>query len=300
MATGTLLLLLCGGGLIGFLLAVLGAGGAILLLPMLVGLVKLPTDPAISLSLLIVMLLAIGNAIPYLRSGQFAPRPALLLGLPALFGSWWGARLAKAGVVSDTGQLVIFISAAVVAAVLMLRKGNADGSTAQSLPLQTALRQQPSPLLLPLQGLCVGLLTGTAGVGGGFAIVPALVLFAGLPMRRATGTSLVLIALSSTVALIALDDWPLQQLPLIVPILGGGLLGALLGQRLAPHFSDKVLRRGFAALLLGSALFTAAETWTRSRASTPAPTAHHPSPEKRHGRASQPSTLRGLHLEPHV
>lgn len=263
MATSTLLVLLAGGSLIGFLLAVLGAGGAILLLPLLVGVLDLPTDPAISLSLLVVMLLAVGNAIPYLRRGQFAPRPALLLGLPAVLGSWWGARLAKAGIVDDAAQLAIFVAAAVVASVLMLRHGNDNASPAQRLPLINALKPKRPGWLLPLQGLLVGLLTGTAGVGGGFAIVPALVLLAGLPMQLATGTSLVLIALSSPVALIVLDDWPLQQLPLILPILGGGLVGALIGQRLAPHLGERQLRRGFAALLLGSALFTAIRTVQR-------------------------------------
>ena len=296
MATGTLILLLSGGSLIGFLLAVLGAGGAILLLPMLVGLVRLPTDTAISLSLLIVMLLAIGNAIPYLRRGQFAPRPALQLGLPALLGSWWGARLAKEGLVSDTGQLVIFMGAAVAAAVLMLRQGRTNPASAEPWPLLSALKPRRSPLLLPLQGLLVGLLTGTAGVGGGFAIVPALVLLANLPMQRATGTSLVLIALSSPVALIALQDLPVQQLPLILPILGGGLLGAVIGQRLAPHLSDRLLRNGFAALLLGSALFTAGETLERSRPSghnSNRPQTHViPHPLERHGLPSHHRTLR--------
>ena len=272
MATSTLLVLLVGGGLIGFLLAVLGAGGAILLLPLLVGVLDLPTDPAISLSLLVVMLLAIGNAIPYLRRGQVAPRPALLLGLPAVLGSWWGARLAKAGLVNDTAQLLIFISAALVASVLMLRHSNNKLPSAQRLPLINALKPKRAGWVLPLQGVLVGLLTGTAGVGGGFAIVPALVLLAGLPMQLATGTSLVLIALSSPVALIVLDDWPVAQLPLILPILGGGVAGALIGQRLAPHLGERQLRRGFAALLLGSALFTGFRTLQRDLA------AQHPNP----------------------
>jgi hypothetical protein len=89
MATVTLLLLL-GGGVIGFLLSVLGAGGSILLLPLLVIGAALPTREAVPLSLLVVMLLALGNLVPYLRRGQFAPRPALILGLPALVGSWVG------------------------------------------------------------------------------------------------------------------------------------------------------------------------------------------------------------------
>lgn len=268
MAFSTLLILLAGGSLIGFLLAVLGAGGAILLLPLLVSVLDVPTDPAISLSLLIVMLLAIGNAIPYLRRGQFAGGPALQLGLPALLGSWWGARMAREGWINDTTQLLIFIGAALLASVLMLRKAQDDDRPTQTLPLIAALKPKPAAWQLSVQGLLVGLLTGTAGVGGGFAIVPALVLLAGLPMQLATGTSLVLIALSSPVALITLGDWPVHYLPLIVPILMGGLVGALVGQRLAPHLSDRLLKRGFAAVLIGSALFTAFETVQRHQESS--------------------------------
>ena len=273
----TTLMLLAGGSLIGFLLAVLGAGGSILLLPLLVGVADLPTDPAIALSLLIVMLLAIGNAIPYLKRGQFALKPALVLGIPALAGSWIGGTLAKHDLVSDTAQLLIFVAAALVASVLMLRKGQPP--TLSGLPLTAALIKPRSPLPLAGQGVLVGLLTGIAGVGGGFAIVPALVLLAGLPMQLASGTSLLLIAINSLVALIAVGDWPAAQLPMALPIVMGGVAGALIGQRLAPHLSERQLRRGFAALLIGSALLTAAEAQQR-QGQTQGPNRHHQSLRK--------------------
>jgi hypothetical protein len=109
----------------------------------------------------------------------------------------------------------------------------------------------------------VGLLTGIAGVGGGFAIVPALVLLAGLPMQLASGTSLVLISTNSLVALAALGHWPAAQLPLLLPLVAGGLVGAVVGQRLAPHLPEVRLRQGFSALLIGSALLTGFEAWQR-------------------------------------
>jgi len=129
--------------------------------------------------------------------------------------------------------------------------------------LQGVLRSPASPLPLAMQGVLVGLLTGIAGVGGGFAIVPALVLLAGLPMQLASGTSLLLIALNSLVALLALGHWPADQLSLVLPLLIGGVAGAVVGQRLAPHLKDRQLRLGFAALLIGSALLTAGEAWKR-------------------------------------
>jgi len=114
-------------------------------------------------------------------------------------------------------------------------------------------------LLLAGQGSLVGLLTGIAGVGGGFAIVPALVLLAGLPMARASGTSLLLITVNALVALVALGHWPGSSLPLMIPLLLGGAGGAMLGQRLAPQLGDRRLRQAFSGLLIGSALLTGAE-----------------------------------------
>jgi uncharacterized membrane protein YfcA len=118
-----------------------------------------------------------------------------------------------------------------------------------------------------MQGVLVGLLTGIAGVGGGFAIVPALVLVAGLPMQLAGGTSLLLIAVNALVALVALGHWPAQSLPLMLPLLAGGAIGALAGQRLAPRLSDRRLRQGFSILLIGSALLSGLEAWKHQPAS---------------------------------
>jgi uncharacterized membrane protein YfcA len=123
--------------------------------------------------------------------------------------------------------------------------------------------QGGTELFLAVQGMLVGLLTGIAGVGGGFAIVPALVLLAGLPMALASGTSLLLIAVNALVALAALGHWPAASLPLMLPLLGGGAIGAVIGQRLAPHLNDRRLRHGFSLLLIGSALLTGAEAWRR-------------------------------------
>ena len=250
----SLILLGLGGGLIGFLLSVLGAGGSILLLPLLVSGAALPTKEAVPLSLIVVMILALANLGPYLRRGQFAPRPALLLGLPALAGSWIGGSWVKAGLIPEAVQLSVFAAAAVLASWLLQRQA------------PQGRRAAAGEALLLLQGLLVGLLTGIAGVGGGFAIVPALVLLAGLPMALASGTSLLLIAVNGLVALAALGHWPQASLPLLLPLLAGGAAGAVAGQRLAPHLSDRHLRRGFSLLLIASAVLTGAEAWKRQPA----------------------------------
>ena len=260
---GTLALLAGGGAVIGFLLSVLGAGGSILLLPLLVSGAALPTKEAVPLSLLVVMLLALGNLGPYLRRGQFAPRPALILGLPALAGSWIGGSWVKAGYIPEPVQLAVFAAAALLASWLLTRP-RSSATAGQNSPAVTNGRAMA--WVLAGQGVLVGLLTGIAGVGGGFAIVPALVLLAGLPMALASGTSLLLIAVNALVAFSALGHWPGSSLSLMLPLLLGGAVGAVVGQRLAPHLSDRRLRQGFAALLLGSALLTGAEAVKRHQA----------------------------------
>jgi uncharacterized membrane protein YfcA len=256
LSAAVLLLMAGGGALIGFLLAVLGAGGSILLLPLLISAAGLPTREAVPLSLLAVTLLAVANAGPYLRRRQVAPRPALILGVPALAGSWIGGTVVKHGLIPEPIQLAVFTAAALVAAWLLSRRPT--GTQTARAP-----RSGGSPLVLAGQGVLVGLLTGIAGVGGGFAIVPALVLLAGLPMPLASGTSLVLIASNSLVALAALGHWPAAGLPLLAPLVVGGLVGAIGGQALAPRLSDRHLRQGFAALLIGSALLTGGEALQR-------------------------------------
>ena len=82
-------------------------------------------------------------------------------------------------------------------------------------------------------------------------------------MALASGTSLLLIAINALVALAALGHWPQASLPLLAPLLLGGAVGAVAGQRLAPHLSDRHLRRGFSFLLVASALLTGVEAWKR-------------------------------------
>ena len=255
-----MLLLLGGGVLIGALLALLGAGGSILLLPLLVSGLDLPLRDAVPLSLLVVLLLALANLIPAMQQRRVVWRPALWLGLPALAGSWLGAGWVRSGVIAPSMQLLLFALAATAAALLMLRQPQAS----------PPVHQREGRLQLLVQGLGVGLLTGIAGVGGGFAIVPALVLLARLPMTQASGTSLLVISASSLMALVRHGHWPVASLPLLLPLLLGGGIGILLGQRFVSRVSERRLRQGFAALLLVSAITTGLEAL---QPQTPSPVA---------------------------
>ncbi len=243
------LLLLGGGALIGALLALLGAGGSILLLPLLVSGLALTMREAVPLSLIVVLLLALMNLVPALRQRRVAWHFGLWMGVPALVGSWIGASWVKAGLISPDQQLLVFALAAATAAALIARPPSILSKSAGS----------EQRWLLPAQGLGVGLLTGIAGVGGGFAIVPALVLLGRLPMTLATGTSLLVITASSLMALFAQGEWPKDGLRLLIPLLIGGSFGLLLGLRLAPYLPEHRLRQGFAAMLMMSALSSGLE-----------------------------------------
>lgn len=293
MISATVGLLMAGGAVIGFLLAVLGAGGSILLLPLLVSGAGLGTKAALPLSLLVVIVLALANLAPYARRGQLAFKPALNLGLPAVVGSLLGAKWVRAGYVPEPLQLAVFAGAALVASWLLNQPLPAAHSPHPYQRLKSAPRQ--FQIQLVGQGVLVGLLTGIAGVGGGFAIVPALVLIGGLPMPLASGTSLLLIPLNALVALIALGHWPAAELPLMVPLVTGGLVGAIAGQRLAPHCPDRHLRRGFSALLIGSALLSGGEAWRRHQ--QPSGVSLHPSAPTAQHTQPQPHQLAHFHLE---
>ena len=263
-----MILLLLGGTLIGFLLAALGAGGSILLMPLLVSGAGMSAQEAVPISLLVVALMSIVNLGPYVKRHQVAPRAALVLGIPALGGAWIGGSLVKAGWVSETAQLSLFAAAALVAAWFMIRRDLRD----QCPQNKAAPSREPAPALaLAGEGMLLGLLTGVAGVGGGFALVPALVLLAGLPMQLASGTSLLLLSVNSLVALVAIGHWPDHGYTDVLVLVSGGLIGAAVGQWLAPRSSERVLRRGFAALVLGSALLTGFEAWRRQDHSLAAP-----------------------------
>ena len=265
------LLLLSGGALIGALLALLGAGGSILLLPLLVSGLSLPMREAVPLSLIVVLILALMNLVPALHQRRLSWRFAGWMGAPALLGSWIGAAWVKDGLISPNKQLLLFALAAAAAAVLMARPPSA--SSAPTGPVRW--------WWLPPQGLGVGLLTGIAGVGGGFAVVPALVLLGRLPMSLASGTSLLVIATSSLMALLAHGVWNVDAFRLLFPLLIGGGFGVLLGQRLAPHLPEQRLRKGFAALLLVSAMSSGVEALQpRDAHAVQPPVLNEPSPHR--------------------
>ncbi len=236
----TILLALLFGAMIGLLLGTIGGGGSILTVPILVYALELGVHEATSTSLVIVGLTALFGVIPHARSGRVDLRTAQIFGaagvLGAFGGTWLGDRVSGPAILLLFGVLMV-----VVASRMAFGKRNDAGTT----PSAT------SGFSLPIlaTGLTVGLMTGFFGVGGGFLIVPALVLILHLPMRLAVGTSLVIIAINSAAGVVAHLGTGGVDLRLAGIFVGGGIMGTIIGGRFAGRADEAKLTRAFALLV---------------------------------------------------
>jgi len=237
-------------GLIGLSLGLLGGGGSILTVPVLVYLLGFGAKEAIAMSLAVVGATSLVGAVGHWRSGHVNVRVALLFGSVAMVGTYLGARLAV--FVSGGVQLALFGAVMLVAAVFMLRpEGERYGSASPEISdAAPGAFGRLSPGLVVVEGLAVGVLTGLVGVGGGFLIVPALVLLGGLPMKEAVGTSLLVIAMKSATGFYGY----LGQVPVdwgfMATFTAAAVAGILAGAYLVRFVSQTQLKRAFAALLL--------------------------------------------------
>jgi uncharacterized protein len=233
--------------LIGLSLGLLGGGGSILTVPIFVYLLGFGAREAIAMSLAVVGAVSLFGAAGHWRAGNVNVRVALIFGSVAMVGTYLGARLAI--FVSGAAQLALFAVVMLVAAVFMFR----DRGTAPELLAGPAgeVPVQPMPLgLIVVEGMAVGVLTGLVGVGGGFLIVPALVLLGKLPMKQAVGTSLLVIAMKSATGFLGYLDqvvvpWGFMALFTMVAMVG--IVG---GTYLVRFVSQAQLRRTFAVFLV--------------------------------------------------
>ena len=251
------------GLLTGAVMGALGGGGAILTIPVLIYIVGMPPHDATTASLVIIGVSAASTAIGHVRGGTARVLDALVLAAVGAVGTYAGS-LASAAVAAPV-LVVLLASLLAVVGALMLRQSsdvenadveNADVEQDESGRPRTTDGERAGGTVVArfgpvvAVGIGVGLLTGFFGVGGGFAIVPALTLVLGYPMRAAIGTSLVVIALNSATALGARMiqgvslDWSVVGL-FTLGAIAGGLIGGRVGRRASPL----ALSRGFAVLL---------------------------------------------------
>jgi uncharacterized protein len=245
---------------IGLTLGLLGAGGSILTVPVLVYVVGEAPKAAVAESLAIVGVIAAIGALPYARKGLVAWTTVLLFGVPGMMGSYVGAVAGK--YVSGHAQLIAFSVLMLAASLLMMRPPQAAAASkpvAASKPMKVK-RKAPAQafaegMLIGVEGFGIGVLTGFMGVGGGFLIVPALVLLVGLPMHLAIGTSLATIALNSMIGFYKSSQMlPLLQLKtngsIIIAFAVVGVAGSLIGSAICHRLPQQRLRRLFAWFVL--------------------------------------------------
>ena len=270
-----------GAAAIGLSLGLLGSGGSILTVPVLVYLVGQPEKVAIAGSLAIVGGISLIAALPWTWKRQVDWRNVAWFGVPGMVGTWLGAWLSTW--LSGALQLLVFAVVMLLAAAMMLRPPRALAAGTANSEEGAVDATAPPPRKvgrIALDGLVVGVVTGVVGVGGGFLIVPALVLLGGLALHRAIGTSLWIISLKSfsgfakytsvlAGAGLALD-WRLIG---VFTAIGAG--GSLLGGRVARRLPQAHLQRAFAVFLLlmgaGIAWQTAPDAFAATR--SPDPTA---------------------------
>jgi len=234
-----------GAVVIGLSLGLMGSGGSILTVPVLVYVLGHADKPAIAESLAIVGGIAFIGAVPGLLRRRVDWRSAVLFGVPAVAGTWIGAWVSLW--VPGAVQLLIFAIVMLIAAGFMLRSGGS--------PEAGAGKQGQSAVLILSEGLGVGVLTGLVGVGGGFLVVPALVLLGGLSMHKAVATSLVIIAGKSIVGfwkyLAVLAELELSvDWSVIWVFLAVGGVGAVIGGKVGSRIDQRRLKRAFAVFLI--------------------------------------------------
>ena len=237
------MLALLGAVVIGLSLGLFGSGGSILTVPVLLYLLHMPPQLAIASSLLIVAGISLFGSVRNGLQGLISWRHVLWFGIPGMAGTYGGAWLGT--LVDARWQLLVFALLMLAAAVMMWRSKVGELGNGKTF----------KPVKIVIDGLAVGAITGFVGVGGGFLIVPALVLLGGLTMPVGVATSLVIIAMKSFVGfgkyywVMAADgavfDWSTIGLMIIAGI-AGSYVGAAVGKRLP----KQQLQRGFALFLV--------------------------------------------------
>ena len=229
--------------LVGLTMGLLGAGGSILTVPIFVYVLGFPVKEAIAMSLAVVGATSLVGALRHARMKNVQLRIVFIFGPVAMLGTYGGARLAV--FFSGGAQLALFAVVMLAAGIFMLRDQSGDQSGAASAAWHSKL----AVTLLVVEALAVGVLTGLVGVGGGFLIVPVLV-FAGLPMKQAVGTSLLIIALKSFAGLGGYLGHLDVAWDVMTAFTAIAIVGIWIGAHLVQLVSPPALKRGFAALIL--------------------------------------------------
>jgi uncharacterized membrane protein YfcA len=247
--------------IIGLIMGLIGAGGSIMILPILVYLFKLPPVDATFYSLFVVGLTALVGSIYYARKQMVDFKTGILFSIPSFLGVFLTRKYILPtipDIIFSFGNLVLtknifillfFSLIMLLSSISMIRDKKKTTVKKEQLGVNYSF--------IILEGLVIGGLTGMVGAGGGFLIIPALVVLTGIPMKEAIGTSLFIISIKSLFGLLGdlgsvKINW--QFLGLFSSI---SILGVILGMYLNKFVSGKKLKKGFGyfTLIMGILIF---------------------------------------------
>ncbi|MBM3413147.1 MAG: sulfite exporter TauE/SafE family protein, partial [Bacteroidetes bacterium] len=241
--------------LIGLSLGLIGGGGSILTVPVLVYLFSVDPLQATAYSLFIVGATSAVGAFPKYKEGQVNLKTALIFGAPSIITVFATRKWIVPAIPAQLGQWGDFVLTKSVLlmllfALLMVAASFSMISTQKSLGTPELKAQSFNYPLILIEGAVVGILTGLVGAGGGFLIIPALVLLTGLPMKQAVGTSLLIIAAKSLIGFIG--DLSEQQIDwsLLGFVTAMAVMGIFIGNQLSKKIDGNKLKKGFGWFVL--------------------------------------------------
>lgn len=241
--------------LIGVFLGLIGSGGSILTVPVLVYLFQLNTMTATIYSLFVVGSTSIVGSVSYFKKGHINLKTALVFGLPSIAAVFFARTyivpsipeeilsIGNYTITKNIVLLLLFALLMIFASYSMIKKGT----------VKTSDKQQEQSINYPMiliQGIFIGTLTGLIGAGGGFLIIPVLVNLLKLPMKKAIGTSLVIISINSLTGFLFSISQTTIQWSFLLIITSIAMIGILIGSYISTKIDNKKLKPAFGWFVL--------------------------------------------------
>lgn len=242
------------GAVTGIVLGLFGSGGSIVTVPALMYLLHIEPKQSIAMGLGIVAMTATISSVDNWRRGNVNLKTAAFFALFGMAGTYGGARLGvHAPIVFQLGLFALVMFAASIR--MLQSRPAAAASTARPGGTGGVSFLPPNLWQVGLAGVAVGVLTGLVGVGGGFLIVPALVLLAGMGMKQAVGTSLAIVAVNAATGFAGYLGAVKIDFAVMAVFAAVAIVGSFVGTRIAHRLPQQKLKQGFAVFLMAVATY---------------------------------------------